>query len=150
MILHYGIEDAAIAINPDGVVEVVDRFFSAGLLPFTPDRLRVVEHVAQPEDEPRPPFRMQFLKGLLEFAPRSARNLVYNQDVRREPAQRCRDGSRAEAKQFLQGHVPAASPVLSVFFLGQRGECQAIGSGRKPKSANFPAAGDEQNQGLVS
>src|SRR4029077_3827788 len=47
-------------------------------------------------------------------------------------------------------HVPAAGPVLPVLFLGQRGERQAIGSGWKPKSTYFPAAGDEQNQGLAS
>ena len=144
------IVDLGQAVDPDLVVEVLERRDHALAAPLLGERRRVIHDVAQPEDEAGPALPAKERERLPHLAEQAERLLVDQEEIRPEHAGRVLDDRGPERERLLDVEVEIHARVLAVPALDDSGHADEIDAGAKAEAAqDGRAAQDEDVQLLV-
>ena len=143
------IADLRQAVDPDVVVEVLERGEGALAVPFLGEARRLVHHVAQAEHE-QLALLLQEVQRRLDLAAQAERLLVDEEDVGLEDPRRLQDDGRADRHQVLDRHAGAVRLVALVGDLHDAGHADEVDVRREAEGADDRRAGDHQDRQVVA
>ena len=139
------IADRGEPVHPDAVVVVAQGGGRALAGPFVREAGGLVQHVAQPEDEPGVALPEE-VEGSAHLSPEPERLLVHDEHVGAKCLRGVADDGLAERQHLVEGEVEGERGVLPVRELGDPGNAHEIDPRRKLEAADEGRPGDDEHR----
>ncbi len=133
------------AVDPDLIVDMLQRGEHLLALPFLQQELGLVHDVAQAQHE-RGPLRLQHLQRRHDLALEAERLLVHQKQVRTKAERRLPDDGGAHLHGLVEGDVQAERLVFAVGELDHAGNAHEIDPRAEVEAADDGRSGQNQHR----
>ena len=139
------VADLGQTIDPDLVVIFLQGRNHLLALPLALERLRIIHHVAQPQDQGGS-APLQQIEGITHFAAQSQGLLVDDQQVRIEDVRRVANYRRAHRQRLVNINVQIERDVFAVSELDDARHAHKVDARTEIEAADDRRPGEDQNQ----
>src|SRR5438445_11029120 len=140
------VKDGGIAVNPDGIVVILDRVEVVLVRPRTLHGLRVVEDVAKAKHQAACSPPLQEFQCWRQFTGDTERQVVHDQQVRVEYLHRTANHPSSQGDQFPVGDIEEETGVVATVGVPTEGwQRYAVHAGRHEERPGLPGFGNQHD-----